>query len=214
MQVKSRWVPVQGKLRNRLVLSRNNPVIYLANSTCPYCNTYTLPSTLIFRFCHFYRPPTKFWDVTVFSGVCLSLCPQRGSHVTITYDALDLTTQDHCPTPIQGPHQTGTPHYTGTSPYSDHPAHGHQTCLNLFNLDLTVQGLHPNPHPPPPHPPTCSNLFIMKHVARSGHFLVNLLKCSLSVMKTPPHHSNSYNHQSSNNANNHLVCLRTYQILI
>ena len=37
------------------------------------------------------NPTTKFWEGNVFSLVCLSV--HRGSHVTITHDALDLTIQ-------------------------------------------------------------------------------------------------------------------------
>ena len=185
---------MQGQQRNRPVVSRNNPVIYLANSTCLYRNTYTLLSTLIFRFCHFYHPPTKFWDGNVFSRVCLSLSPQKGSQVTITHDALDLTTQGHCPTPyrhlsIQGPPCTWTP--------------------DMFKL--VEIGPHCTGTPPP-------NFFTMKHVAGSWH-PTGMLSCKLIEMfsfsnEDPPPPPNSYNHQSSNNGNNHLVCLRTYQILI
>ena len=41
------------------------------------------------------------------------------------------------------------------------------TCSNLFNLDLTLQGITPQPQLRlyrDPSPQTCSNLFIMKHV--------------------------------------------------
>ena len=53
-----------------------------------------------FQTMYFYRPPPKLREGNVFSRVCLSVCHSlhRGSHVTITLDALDLT--------IQWPHGT------------------------------------------------------------------------------------------------------------
>ena len=144
---------MRGQQRNRPVVSRNNPVIYLANSTCLHCNTYTLLWTLIFQFCYFYRPPTKFRDANVFSRVCLSFCPPLPMwplpmmHYTSPHRAVAP--------PIQGPHQTVPPTAQGTHhagpPYMD-TRHG-WTCLNLFNLDLTIQGDHAPPSP------TCPNLF-------------------------------------------------------
>ena len=56
----------------------------------------------------------KLREGNVFSHIFPSFCPwEGGSHVTIAHDALDLT--------IQGPPPS-------------------QTCSNLFNLDVTVQG--------------------------------------------------------------------------
>ena len=42
---------------------------------------------------YFYRPPTKFWEGSVFVGICLPFCLHGGPHVTITHDELDLTVQ-------------------------------------------------------------------------------------------------------------------------
>ena len=67
----------------------------------------------------YYDPLTKLREGNVFSCVCPSFCPQGGSHVTITYDALDVITEgspldwtslykDPPPPAVDvGPHSTG-----------------------------------------------------------------------------------------------------------
>ena len=58
-----------------------------------------------------YRPPTKLWEGNVFICVCpsVNLSVHRRSHVTITYDALDLTVQGSTPSPGPFGHQTWDP---------------------------------------------------------------------------------------------------------
>ena len=75
--------------------------------------------------------------------------------LTITYDALDLTIQD--PHSLHPP-----PPGHGTSLYRDPP----QTCSNLFNLDLNVQG-----------PPPLLDMFKLVHyeVCTVGKWLVDIL---------------------------------------
>ena len=137
MQVKSRWIPVQGQQRSRPVVSRNNPVIYLANSLV------------------FIAIPVLYFELWSSNFAIFTAHQQSFRMVILSVVSVIVSTEgvpcDHYAWRIIRPHHTRPlPHpYTGTSPYRDHPAHGHQTCLNLFNLDLTVQGL----HFPPPHPP-------------------------------------------------------------
>ena len=65
-----------------------------------------------------YRPPTMLRKGNVFSRMCLVCSWGRGSHVTITHDALELT--------VQGPSSSPGP-------------------LTAWTWDLTVQGSHPAP---------------------------------------------------------------------
>ena len=83
------------------------------------------------------RPPTKLRGGNVFSRICLSVCPMRGTHVTTTIQG---TTP---PAPL--PHhrdpsrhvQTCSfgPHHTGTSPP---PPKSVQTC-SLCGLYICQQ---------------------------------------------------------------------------
>ena len=52
------------------------------------CFNYCRVSGQVRRFRFYYRPPTKLREGNVFTHVCLFV--QRGSHVTITHNALDL----------------------------------------------------------------------------------------------------------------------------
>ena len=75
---------------------------------------------------NYFCPPMKLRECNVF--MCVSFCPQRRSHVTITHDALDFT--------IQGPPLAQSPLYRDPSgpstPAGDiwWPRPG--TCSNLF----------------------------------------------------------------------------------
>ena len=83
----------------------------------------------------------------------------RWCFLTITYDALDLT--------IQGPHSPPPPRDMGPHCTGTHPRH----VLNLFNLDLNVQG-----------PPPLLDMFKLVHyeVCTVGKWLVDiLLECFL-----------------------------------
>ena len=56
-------------------------------------------------------PPTKLWEGNVFICVCPSVSQSvnGGPHVTITYDALDITVQCPAPSPGRFGHQTWDP---------------------------------------------------------------------------------------------------------
>ena len=104
-----------------------------------------------------YRSPIKLREDNVFSRVCQSVCSKRGVPC------------DYYPWCIGPP-------YTSTPP---------QTCSNLFNLDLTVQG-HPPSHPVQgPLPPSSST--VGKRMVRI------LLKCFL-VISISGQYNSHYNY--------------------
>ena len=113
----------------------NSPHIPLINVHLPLIeNEYESESC-------YYRPPTKFEESNVFTGVCLFT---GGSHGTITHDASDLAVQGPLwtwdlsiqrpqprPPPLHtdmGPHCTGTP----SPPDSDIWSPRLDSCSNLF----------------------------------------------------------------------------------
>ena len=78
----------------------------------------------------YYRPPMKLWKGNDFSHVCQSVSHSvdRGCHVTITHDALDLTVQPLDPQlPDMGPH------WTGTIPVPAPSRHGTSLDRNTFS---------------------------------------------------------------------------------
>ena len=58
---------------------------------CEYFGLRDVCHSLIYIQVYHYRPPTKLWEGSVFTGVCHSV--HGGPHVTIIHDALDLTVQ-------------------------------------------------------------------------------------------------------------------------
>ena len=96
-----------------------------------------------------YRPQTKFWEGNIFSRVCLSVNGGRGSRVTITHDALELT--------VQGP--------------ASAPA-----LLPPWTSDLTVQGSSlASPLPPLGMRPHCIGTPYQKHQVVNTGDLFNLV---------------------------------------
>ena len=115
---------------------------------------FILPYSVIVRH-YFCSPPTKLRKVNVFSHVCLS----RGRpQVTITRDAIDQSrvTKDPFPATVtmllSSSYRVLTP-----APLDvfktfnlDLTTQGPQTCSNLCNFEITIQGqLNPPPHPQP-----------------------------------------------------------------
>ena len=99
--------------------------------------------------CCFYRAPKKLLEGNVFSHVCLSvyLFTGGGSHITITHDALSITTQGHSPDmfkPIEhGPHCLGIPP-APVAPYRDPPLPrtvGKRAVRILLEFFLVIIGL-------------------------------------------------------------------------
>ena len=185
MQLESRWIPVQGQQRSRPVVSRNNPVIYLANSLV------------------FIVIPVLYFELWSSNFAIFTAHQQSFRIVILSVVSVIVSTEgvpcDHYAWCIIRPHHTrplphpytGTspkrepplPHYTKTSPYRDHLAYGHQTYLNLFNLDVAGTW----------HP-------------------TGILSCKfIGMFSFGNEHPGTV--INSNNGNSHLVCLRAYQIL-
>ena len=105
-----------GGSRSQLLLSWCSSTIFLRGPRCSKsCVTYEhetgLRLTELGVWEIYYRTPTKWRERNVLSCVCLSVCPKGGPHVTITHDALDLTTQGS-PSITALPLPDMRPHYT------------------------------------------------------------------------------------------------------
>ena len=128
--------------------------------------------------CSCYRPTKNLREGNIFSRVCLA--DHRGCHVTITHDALDLTTQGPplCTETQSRPHPL----------YRDPLACPLQTwaCSNLFRLDLALQV-------PSPHPLDMFKLFVMSLWSTYGRQaggwhptrMLSCLKCNQSCVIAP-----------------------------
>ena len=104
--------------------------------------------------------------------VCHFLRRGGGSHVTITRDALDLTTQGHTWS------LSATPHLPihGPSLYKDSLG----LAWALLTWDLTVQGSVPDQVPPPPsHVQTCSLCTKYSWQVGGSHLLESFVVFSL-----------------------------------